>query len=803
MLHSAKKKNPVFLRALYLACVLVTVAGCRRHAVSASSDAATGPTEIDVQDTAIQTGVKRFGINLGGQNFYDSGQMMKNLIFINPGFEGETWQSILRCAGATETSCTDGNQWAQWPRDFLKDATFEVLSGSAQGTTGAVTSSDPANHDLQDQGVTIHFAEPAKKIDVDSFILVRKTMSGKPDAGWWPQLFGGASLGAETKDLSPETQGHQALILSAQEPGQGASLSSNFDSTDGHSFVQLHGTYRLAFRAKGLGGSREIKVRLQRQSGASPAAFLDKTITLTSAWHDYNLDFSAAEDGHALGTVALTFNVSGASVLLDDVSLQSTSSAKDNPTVFRDEVVDALRTLQPGILRYQDGDHIGSSIENWIAPPFARQRAGWSEGASEMTSIPMGLPEFLQLCVVVHAEPWINLPAGISPDEMRQLMEYLAGPSSTPFGKKRGARGQAEPWTNVFPIIHIELGNEEWNSATFAGAAMNDPVVYGRRAALIFGAARSSQYFAAQKFDLVLGSFAMSPDLTRAELAASSGYDSVTIAPYLFNKFTDDRSDEAIFGPMFAQPEMWDSAASGIVAQHAAFARAASKPAQLSVYEINLSTTAGTVPQASVDRVVPSEGAGIALLDHMLLMLRDQGVKHQMVWSLPQFRNGFQNTDTHANETTPLFGAVVDMGGGTNLRRPQFLAEQMVNAAMLSTMLKTEIHGSNPMWDQDLSTNDDISLKGAHLLQTFAFSDGNERSLVVLNLSRQDALPVLFSGDGPRGDVTVSRLDAKNIADTNETTENVRITTSALTGFNPRNAYTLPAHSLTVFRWKK
>ncbi|MEO6924671.1 MAG: hypothetical protein ABI064_07280, partial [Acidobacteriaceae bacterium] len=298
-----------------------------------------------------------------------------------------------------------------------------------------------------------------------------------------------------------------------------------------------------------------------------------------------------------------------------------------------------------------------------------------------------------------------------------------------------------------------------------------------------------------------LGSFLLNPDLTRAELASSGGYDSVAIAPYMFNHLNDDRSTEAVFGSMFAEPEMWDSRPKGLIVRHADFARTAARPAKLSVYEINLGTTEGTATQASVNRVVPSVGAAVALLDHTLLMLRDLGVKDQSVWQLTGLKTPFHNTAGGDGETAPLYGTVLDMDGVTNRRRPQFLAEQLVNAAMLPTMLKTEIHGANPTWDQPLSSNDDVVMKGAHTLQSFAFADGKRRSLIVINLDRTRSLPLLFGGKSPSGDVTVSRLDAKNITDTNESAENVRISTSAMKDFNPRKQFLVPPYSISVLEW--
>ena len=64
----------------------------------------------------LRTDVKRLGINLSGQTYYDSGQMLRNLVFRNPGFEGETWQSILHCKHITATTCTDDNNYYRLAR---------------------------------------------------------------------------------------------------------------------------------------------------------------------------------------------------------------------------------------------------------------------------------------------------------------------------------------------------------------------------------------------------------------------------------------------------------------------------------------------------------------------------------------------------------------------------------------------------------------------------------------------------------------------------------------------------------------
>jgi alpha-L-arabinofuranosidase len=767
--------------------------------LSVTGGSSSSATNIAIGTTAAQTGMKRFGMNIAGQSYYDSGQMLRNLVFRNPGFEGELWQTILKCAAVTATSCTDNNTWAQWSANFVQGASYEFIYGGALGQTGTITSSTVAN---SSQGVTINFAQGSKTPKVGDFVVVKMTVPGNPQAGWWSSVSGGATLLPEYSDLSPNTVGKQALRITAAGSGQSADLSSYFDSYNGRSFVQLNGSYKVAFRAKGVGGSNQLAVTFQRSTSSGNVTFLSQSVSLGSSWQDYSYTVSANETGSSIGTVKLAFDVSGASVLLDDVSITPATVSSSNPSPFRDEVVKALTDLHPGILRYWDSGTSGSTIDNLIAPPFARQRAGFSTQSTLSEDVAIGLPEFLQLCQTVGAEPYFNMPAGMSPTEMKNLVEYLGGDSSTPYGAKRAASGQAAPWTSLFPVIHLELGNEQWNSGVFYGEAINDAVAYGQRVAAVFAGAKASSGYNSSSFDLVLGSWAAVPWWTQQETANSSNYDSVSVAPYLYNSLNDTSSTEAIFGPMFAQPEQVDSISSGYMNQQVQAAKAAGT--KVVVYEVNLSTLSGTANQATVNAVVPSVASGLAVAEHMLLMARDLGITTQNLWALPGYNNGFSNSNG-GSESTPLFGSVIDMGGQSNLRRPTFLAEQLANTAILPTILTTTLSGANPTWAQALSTNDSIQLSAAHEIQSFAFTDGgNNRSVIVFNLSRTTARPVTFSGSNiPTGSVNLGQLTSANLTDTNETASNVKITNSTLSNFQSSTPYSLPPFSMTVFTWQQ
>ena len=790
--------SPIIPIAVSLLLLFGTV-GCAKGQENRSGALSDRATDIAIETAIAQSGVKRLGMNIPGQTYYGSGQLLRNLVSRNPGFEGTIWQSILHCVGVTATSCTDGTAWAVWPANFLQGATFEFIYGAALGQTGTITSSTAADFKAN-KGITVSFAQGAKSPGIGDFIVVRKTIPGDAQAGWWTKLSEGATLSTEFSDLAHDSPGKQALKISALGSGQSAEVASYFSHDFDHAFVLLNGAYRLRFRAKSIGGDKHINVSLKRLSTPG-RKFLEEDVRLSNNWQDYSYGFSASENDHPNGRVALKFNVSDAGILLDDVSLTPVVALNANPTAFRDEVVDALVELRPGVLRWSDGANTGNSIDNVIANPFARMRAGASTQSAEPEDLALGLHEFLQLCQTVGAEPYYSMPPGMSTTEAEHLIEYLAAPSSSPYGEIRAKLGQKDPWTSIFPVIHLELGNEEWNTI-FPGAAIPDPVAYGGRAKAIFTAMRQSKSYIPDKFDLIIGSFFSQPEWTKRELTSSGGYDSTAVAPYIFNNLDDTSSNEAIFGPMFAQPEMYDSRPSGLMTQQARMARNSIHPAKLAVYEVNLGTANGSAQQSSFDAVVPSVAAGLAVVEHMLLMIRDLGVTNQSIYSLSGYNNKFQNSSDKREETTPLFGVVVDMGGSTNLRRPQFLAEALANRAILPTMVATTLVGGNPTWDQRHSKNDNIQLEKAHYLQTFAFSDGPKRSVIVFNLNRTEALPITFSGrEAPSGTVHMGQLTAKSITDTNELKGDVAIAERTLNSFNPSAPFRLPPFSMTTFMW--
>lgn len=793
---TAKRLSATALLHAVLAAALLSlglVTGCR-PAVAADPPAPLAApllpnvTNIVIADQTLHTGVRRLGINLSGQSFYDSGQILRNLTFRNPGFEGGTWQSILHCKTVTANTCTDENQYTTWPAGFLDGAHYEVLNKPIEGTVQAQARAE----DGRGVVLTLQGKAPA----AGDYLLLHLDKPGEAQAGWWTGVQNGATFATEFHDLPPNTLGKQALRIDAAAPTQSADVNSYFDSYADRSFLQLRGTYTLHFRARGLSPAAQVQIDIHRlDTHHGLHSFFSRSQPLAPQWHDYAYTFTAAEDRSAIGTVGLTFRFEHTAALLDDVSLTE-AAAPDNPTPFRNAVVTALRELHPGVLRYMDsGGNFGSSFDNMIAPVFARKRTGASTQETLHDDIPLGLHEFLTLAKAVGAEPWYSMPPGTTPAEATAMIEYFSGAADTPYGHRRAALGQEQPWTAVFPVIHLELGNEQWNQRSFAGSTIDDPTAYGKRASAIFAALRAAKSFTPQSYDLIEGSWNAVPWWTQQQLASTTGADTVGLAPYLFTDFKDASSEEAVFGPMLAQPQQLVGAG-GLLAQQVA----AAKGRQLAIYEVNLGTMSGSATQAQVDAAVPSLGAGLAVIEHMLLMQRELGINDQCLFALPQYVNRYTATDGSAR-TMPLWGAVVDMGGPTNLRRPTFLAEQLANSAILPTELVTTHSAPDPTWNQPKSANDGIELSRAKFIESFAYTDGRRHALVLLNLSRKDALPVTISGSHqPLGKVQEQRLEAPGIAASNEVTEQVRITRRVVT-LDPARPYLLPPHSMTVLTW--
>jgi len=758
-------------------------------AFSPAARAQQAKTAITVTDKVKVPRVKRFGINLGGCAYWGSGQILKNYVHRNPGFEGQIFQSVVRVKSGTPTGFVESDAGGRWADGFWDGAKYEVIWGKAKGRKGTIKRHIVAGG--KGRGATFVFSKPGPAPAEGDYVVLRRTIAGDPTGGWWATTKGEARFEVESGDLPPATAGKRCLRVSALGPGDRANLAAYFDSSSagGLPFLLLRGKHRLSFWAKGLGGSREIRISLRRLSNPN-RRWLAKRLVLDGQWRHYEIDFDA-DDGLSPGTIALDFTAQKSAFLLDDVSLVGLE--EKNPTVFRDAVVEALKELRPGIIRYWAGQ-LGESLDNQLAPPFGRLRSGYSRWSGRASDIHYSLHEFLELCEYVGADPWYVFPITFSNEEMRNLIEYLAGGPDTPYGAVRARLGHEHPWTDVFDRIHLEFGNEAWN-AIFKGGTIEYPIPYGERGDELYSIARSSPFFSAAKFDLVLGGQAVYVGRNKQIQNASTHHDSFSIAPYLYHRVDEYSTVEDLFGPLFAMPEMLTR--TGYIRQNYDMIRRSPHPVAMSVYEVNLHTTSGRIPQDALDKLTPSLGAGLAVACHMLNMLASCAVRDQCLFSLAGFQ--YRRSD---KKMVRLWGVVRDLGV-TNRKRPQYLAVKLCNLALRGDLVETVHTGADPTWDQ--AKKNGVGLKDAHFIRSYAFRDGSRRALVVFNLSRDKAFPVEIRLPSPRvaGAVRYRLVADGGLTSTNEDREEVRIVRTPEKAFSGDFTTSLPAGSMTVWTWEQ
>jgi alpha-L-arabinofuranosidase len=759
---------------------------------------ASAATTINLSTNVLVPQVKRFGMNLGYNNYFDSGQMLKELLFTNPGFEALQFQSEVQLgAGGTATSAIEGLPFTQWPSGFWDGASYEFIYGAAKGRTGTVTRSlapnrasppnDPAG---STQGTTYQFAESGVVAANGDYMLLRKYFPGGGTTGWNLSTQGAARADTELADLPPNTPGRQCVRLSATNSGDYLQLSSANDSLG--TFVLLNGQFRLSFAAKGAGGANRLLVSLVRGN----TSYFTTNLALTTGWQTYQFNFAAAELPTVTGAFSVQFTpVNQSAVLLDDVSLRQTDGDPTNPTAFRDAVVNALRGFNPGILRAWHF-RLGDSLLNQTAAPFARVRTAHTAYATNEAKLEYDLHESIGLAAHLGAEWWFTVPVTFSTNEMAGLMEYLAGPTNTFWGARRAARGRVAPWTDTVPRIHLEFGNEQWNSV-FRGGAIELPDAYAARTSEMFSVAKATPYYSSNRFTFVLGSQAPAVDRSVTQHNRSAHHDVVTVAPYLGFRVDNFATTEELFGSLFAEGEMVSRSPDtlyGYMRETRQRLQATGRPVPVSIYEVNTHTTEGAIDQATLDGFASSLGAGLAVADHMLMMLRELQARDQCLFSLPGHR--YTRGD---GKTVPLWGVVRDMGV-TDRKRPQYFSVQLANAALAGDLLQTTHTGDDPTWS--VNNLNRVILTNAHHLRTYATANGTSRALVVFNLHRTSALDVNFAGsNAPSGTVTLKRLTSANLTDHNENATVVAPTTNTLSNFNPAANLSLPPFSMNVLEW--
>ena len=135
------------------------------------------------------------------------------------------------------------------------------------------------------------------------------------------------------------------------------------------------------------------------------------------------------------------------------------SSLIPNMGGFRTDVIEALKNMPTPLLRWPGGcyaDHYHWKDGIGQDRPI---RLGLSCGLKTLDTNELGTDEFLNLCELIGAEPYLagNVGSG-SPEELCHWVEYCNCDLPTTLAKQRESNGRKDPWN----VKLWGVGNENW-----------------------------------------------------------------------------------------------------------------------------------------------------------------------------------------------------------------------------------------------------------------------------------------------------------------------------------------------------
>ncbi len=764
-------------------------------------------TVITVQDDVWLYDMKRLGINVGSPDRFGAGQYTKNVI-ANPGFEAAEYATILVTNyGATATRFQQDNWETIWNNDsvghppgFWDGAEYEIVSGRARGKTGIV------DQFLHEDGRYTYEVTPDGDVDEANpgdlaLVVVRQPFGG----------FNGDTdplNEADTSTVRPGSPGTQSLkLLTPGDESWRSSYTYYFDSfgRDGDrsagKLLQIDGNWRFEIWAKG-GRARGDAIDVTLRRGEEPIGMQGRKFRLSEEWELYTYDFYVPPGADApIGpddiaqVLSVSVHVAGLhDVWIDDIALYRTDY--NNPTVFTDKYVDALRQLNPGIVRNW-GDQLGSSLSNQLAPLYARKMTEHHPSFPVATSFHFSLHEFLELAAELGAEPWYVIPPTWTPGELQGLIAYLSAPAGTDYwADYRAELGQTAPWSDIFPTIHLEFGNEMWggNSGNdpFIGATARNGDQLGQFAGSRIAHMKASPHYNPDNLNFIIGGQYGSPE-RQAQIASNSkAHDTIALAPY-FGFIDTYASEDDLYPPLFARP--WQDWQTGEMIRSIQEINAVTSDTELAIYEINFHTTTGDMPQDVRNDFVTGLNGGLALPLYMLTYQKWLDVRNQAAFSAVQFSYRMDN-----NQYVRVWGMLRDLEA-TGRKRPTWLGVELANRAVMGDLLVTTHTGADPKWQQP-PVNEVETFLDVPYVQSFAYREGDTSSLVLFNLDLEDAHTVKIDlPTAPDETAVLHTLTADSIHADNEDAENVRITTQRLLNFADDYELVLPKHSMIVIKW--
>lgn len=226
--------------------------------------------------------------------------------------------------------------------------------------------------------------------------------------------------------------------------------------------------------------SRPAGLRLRVAIAAGDRTLAEATVgPLSEQWQKYPFTLAALDD--AVNADVQIIATGPGTVWLGAASLMPA----DNLDGWRKDVVEVLRAVRPTAIRWPGGNF--ASQYDWREGIGERDKrpCRWNRAWNQWEWNDVGTDEFLRLCELLEAEPYICANAGEgTPGEAAEWVEYCNGRPDSPMGRLRAANGHPRP----YGVRLWGLGNEiygNWQHGWLDGTK------YGLKAAQMASAMRA------------------------------------------------------------------------------------------------------------------------------------------------------------------------------------------------------------------------------------------------------------------------------------------------------------------------
>ncbi len=712
------------------------------------------PLAVQIDPTPAQPVTQRIGVNLSYWTTYGASQYMRNVL-MNPGFEAAQIDRVTVIVQQTDnTSFSDGQNLGM-PDDYWVGATFDVRSGQSVGAKGTIT------HSLNSGtgGLPQYFPDSLPPLAENDVIILTLLQTNTVVPQWWIPTTS-QSLVQLVQTARPGSTGQWSVALSPNATS-GAEVDFYLDAITDRAGILLpvNSPWELSFWVKADEGTAQggsgasLDVNFRRINGTAP--FVQQTVTPSSTWQQITIPFTGVDNGPPQ-TLQLGFyaQTPGTVVYIDDVQLGPVQSA--NPlTAWSQDTIDMLKSLRPSWLRDWQGQ-LGDTFQNRIADPFSR--AGYhfrTYGGTGNVQYSYSIPEFIDLCTQVQANPWILVPTTFSDEELTAFGQYLA----------------ANCDQSHFSQVILEFGNENWNWL-FRSEGIPVPASYGAVAdrAFQFISAAAGPNVNIRK--AINGQFAY-PAFTQQFIAATSNFDTMGVAPYFFLTMETGAAESSSLATMFVGDQ-------SDFQQDATYTTQASKT--LAVYEVNLSTMAGTATPAEREPIITGAASGAALAQTLI-----QGMflnaSPQLAFCLAQFDAPAYDVPGNIK----LWGIVRDICATKRLR-PTGLAIQLLNQ-----VIGGSLHPINPTGGTSPTP------AAANNLTMAGFRTNTTWAAVIVSANPSPTnIAVTFPNDGRVLPAYANVLNASSPVETNENAQNVTIAKQPIQVNKQTVTVTVPAYGLVA-----